>query len=151
MESIRLLDARHPCTVNRATYTMNSRSHLDCLTNLRLSLQMLEKTGDLSSPSIADLRRILLNRIAELKVVPKLAVLDITCPVCNQPPGFPCVARPLRSRFNGEKVLMRQPHRQRFSGWNAAHAIGLQDGSLATKVTTTTDESPGLQGKSPES
>jgi hypothetical protein len=39
----------------------------DVLANLRLTLQRLDLTGDFTHPTIADLRRILLERIAELE------------------------------------------------------------------------------------
>jgi hypothetical protein len=39
----------------------------DTLQELRLKLERLERTGDLTSPSIADLKRIVLARIAELE------------------------------------------------------------------------------------
>ena len=38
------------------------------LAQLRQTLWRLDRTGDLTSPSIADLRRIIANRIAELEV-----------------------------------------------------------------------------------
>jgi hypothetical protein len=41
----------------------------DVLKNLRLALERLERTGDLQSPSIADLRRIITQRIAELEAL----------------------------------------------------------------------------------
>jgi len=39
------------------------------LTTLRLTLERLEQTGDFSSPSIVDLRRILLERVRELEAM----------------------------------------------------------------------------------
>jgi hypothetical protein len=40
----------------------------DVLAQLRQTLWRLDRTGDLTSPSIADLRRIISKRIAELEV-----------------------------------------------------------------------------------
>jgi len=39
----------------------------DKLEQLRLTLERLDRTGDLTSPSVAALRRIILDRIAELE------------------------------------------------------------------------------------
>jgi hypothetical protein len=97
---------------------MNSRRNMDRLAILRLTLQSLEKAEKTSAPSEANLKRILQNRIAELEIAPSaqrtLAVLDAKCPVCKQPPGLPCISVSLKSRFGGKKLIMRQPHRQRF-------------------------------------
>lgn len=46
--------------------------HRNVLATLRLTLQRLERTGDFSSPTIAELRRVLLERIAELEVTERL-------------------------------------------------------------------------------
>jgi hypothetical protein len=46
------------------------------LATLRLTLQRLDRTGDFSSPSLADLRRILLERIAELEATERLRALQ---------------------------------------------------------------------------
>ena len=48
----------------------------DVLATLRLTLQRLDRTGDFSSPSLADLRRILLKRIAELEATDRLRALQ---------------------------------------------------------------------------
>jgi hypothetical protein len=97
---------------------MNSRRHLDRIATLRLSLQSLDKEGDLNTPSVAKLRQIIQDRIAKLEQSPRLQltapVLDVPCPVCQQPPGLSCISIGTKSRFDGKKILMRQPHRQRF-------------------------------------
>lgn len=97
---------------------MNSRRKVDRLATLRLSLQSLEKQGNPSALSVVNLRRVIQNRIVELESSPSVqwthAVLDVKCPVCEQPPGLPCVSVPLKARFGGKKLIMKQPHRQRF-------------------------------------
>jgi hypothetical protein len=97
---------------------MNSRCKVDRLAILRLSLKSLEKPGNPSAPSVVNLRRVIENRIVELETSPSVqwthAVLDVKCPVCEQPPGLPCVSVPLRAHFGGKKLIMKQPHRQRF-------------------------------------
>jgi hypothetical protein len=45
----------------------------DKLEQLRLTLERLDRTGDLTSPSVAGLRRIILDRIAELEAATPLA------------------------------------------------------------------------------
>jgi hypothetical protein len=50
----------------------NPSSTADLLMRLRLTLSRLDRTGDLKSPSIADLRRILLERILDLEAAERV-------------------------------------------------------------------------------
>jgi hypothetical protein len=47
----------------------------DVLAELRLTLGRLDRTGDITSPSLANLRRIIVKRIAELETVPSSIVI----------------------------------------------------------------------------
>src|SRR5579863_2698599 len=91
---------------------MNSRRKVDRLATLRLSLNSLEKPGNPATPSVVNLRRVIENRIVELESSPSVqwahAVLDVKCPACQQPPGLPCVSVPLKTRFGGKKLIMKQ-------------------------------------------
>jgi hypothetical protein len=106
---------------------MDSRTQIDFLAILRLSLKVLKK-AEPGFP-LDELRRMIQARIGELNAEASLqrksAALEIPCPVCKQRAGFPCISLPSKIQFGkkndpsfeshsgGRKVIMRRPHWER--------------------------------------
>ena len=116
---------------------MDSRSQIDFLATLRLSLKVLKKAEPGFSVDVDELRRMIESRIAELKAEASLhrrpAALDIRCPVCKQRAGHPCISLPSKTQFGkkndlsfeshigGKKIIMRVPHWERSRHRRAAN------------------------------
>jgi hypothetical protein len=114
---------------------MDSRSQIDFLATLRLSLKVLKKAEP--GFSVDELRRMIEGRIVELKTQASLqrkpAALEIPCPVCKQRAGLPCISLPSKTQFGkkndpsfeshlgGKEVKMRRPHWERVRHHHAAN------------------------------
>ena len=113
---------------------MDTQAQIDFLATLRLSLKVLKKAEP--GFSVVELRRMIENRIAELKAEASLqrksTALEIACPVCKQRAGLPCISLPSKTQFGkkndlafeshlgGKKVVMRRPHWERIRHHRAA-------------------------------
>jgi hypothetical protein len=115
---------------------MDSRSQIDFLATLRLSLKVLKKAEP--GFSVDELRRMIEDRIVELKTQASLqrkpAALEISCPVCKQRAGVACISLPSKTQFGkkndlsfeshigGKMVIMRRPHWERIRRHVAANS-----------------------------